>query len=76
MEVTVIPIVINTHGSIPEALVKGLEELEIRTQLETIQTTADYWNESRRLGRFIVTQIPVEDHQLMLVRLPLKCVKC
>ena len=37
MKVTVITIVI---GMIPQGLVKGLEDLEIRGQVETIQTTA------------------------------------
>ena len=40
MKVTVIPIVIGALGTIPEGLVKRLENLEIRGQRETIQTTA------------------------------------
>ena len=36
----VIPIVISDQGTVTKGLVKGLEELEIRTQVETIQTTA------------------------------------
>ena len=34
------PIVIGPLGTIPKGLVKGLEDLEIRGQVETIQTTA------------------------------------
>ena len=40
MKVTVIPIVINMLGTVTKRLVKRLEKLEIRTQVETIQTIA------------------------------------
>ena len=40
MKVTVIPIIVGALGTIPKGLVKGLEDLEIRGQVETIQTTA------------------------------------
>ena len=40
MKVMVIPIVIGVLGTVTKELVKGLEELEIRKQVETIQTTA------------------------------------
>ena len=40
MKVKVIPIVVGAVGTIPKRLVKGLEDLEIRRQVETIQTTA------------------------------------
>ena len=40
MKVTMIPVAIGTLGTIPNGLVKGLEDLEIRRQEETIQTTA------------------------------------
>ena len=36
----VIPIVIGALGTISKGLVKELEDLEIRSQVETIQTTA------------------------------------
>ena len=39
MKMMVIPIVIGALGTVTKELVKGLEELEIRTQVETIQTT-------------------------------------
>ena len=34
------PIVIGALGTISNGLIKGLEDLEIRGQVETIQTTA------------------------------------
>ena len=40
IKVTVIPTVISVLGTVPKGLVKELEELEIRTQVETIQMTA------------------------------------
>ena len=40
VKVTVIPIVVGALGTIPKGLVKGLENLEIRGQLEITQTTA------------------------------------
>ena len=40
MTVTVIPIVVGALGTIPKGLVKGTKDLEIREQVETIQTTA------------------------------------
>ena len=40
MKVTVIPVVIGALGTISKGLVKGVEDLEIRGQVETIQTTA------------------------------------
>ena len=39
MKVTVIPMVVDALGKIPKGLVKGLEDLEIRGQVESIQTT-------------------------------------
>ena len=40
MKVTVKPVVIGAHGTISKELVKGLEDLKIRGQADTIQTTA------------------------------------
>ena len=40
MKVTIIPIVIGALGSIIKGLTQGLEDLEIRGRVETIQTTA------------------------------------
>ena len=40
MKVTVIPVVACAQGTIPKGLVKEIEDVEIRGQVETIQTTA------------------------------------
>ena len=40
MKVTVIPVVIEAFGTDTTGLIKGLEDLEIRGPVETIQTTA------------------------------------
>ena len=40
MKVTVIPFVIGALGKITKGLIKGLEDLEIRKQMKTIQITA------------------------------------
>ena len=40
MKVTVIPIVIGAFETTPKDIVKGLEDLEIRGWVETIQITA------------------------------------
>ena len=40
MKVTIIPIVIDALGTVTKGLVEGLEDLEIRGQMETIKTIA------------------------------------
>ena len=40
MKVTIIPIVIGAFDTVTKGLIKGLEDLEIRGQVETIQMTA------------------------------------
>ena len=40
MKVTVTPIVIGILGTVTKGLEQGLEDLEIRGRVETIQTTA------------------------------------
>ena len=40
MQVTVIPVVVGTLGTVPKGLKRGLKQLEIRGRIETIQTTA------------------------------------
>ena len=40
MKVTVIPIIIGALDTVTKGLVQGLEDLEIRGRVETIQTTA------------------------------------
>ena len=39
MKVSVIPIVTSTFSTVTKGLVQGLEDLEIRGRVETIQTT-------------------------------------
>ena len=39
MKVTIIPILIDALGTVTKGLIKGLEDLEIRERVETIQTT-------------------------------------
>ena len=50
MKVTIVPIMIGTLGIVTKGLLKGLEDLEVGGQVETIQTTAllrtvRYWGE-------------------------------
>ena len=40
MKVTIIPIVIGAFGKVTKGLLKGLEDLEVGSRVETIQTTA------------------------------------
>ena len=40
MKVTIIPIGIGAFGSVTKGLLKGLEDLDVRGRVETIQTTA------------------------------------
>ena len=37
---TIIPIVIGAFGTVSKELLKGLEDLEVGSRMETIQTTA------------------------------------
>ena len=39
MQLTIIPIVIGAFGTLTKGLQKGLEDLEVGGQVETIQTT-------------------------------------
>ena len=39
MQVTIIPIVSGAFGTVTKGLLKGLEDLEVGRQVETIQTT-------------------------------------
>ena len=54
MKVTFIPIVIGALGTVTKGLIKGLEDLEIRGRVETIQTTALLIS-SRLLRRLLET---------------------
>ena len=59
---TIIPIVIGALCIVPEGLLKGLEDLEITGQVETIQTTV-LLRSVRDWRRLVVTQTPVKDSQ-------------
>ena len=54
---------------VSKGLLKGLKDLEIRGQVEIIQTTTQLNNESSPgdLRRLAVTQISVKEHQLTLM---------
>ena len=43
MKVTIVPIVIGALGTVTKGLLKGLEDLEIGGQVETIQMIALLW---------------------------------
>ena len=54
IKVTVMPIVNGAFGTVTKGLIQGLEDLEIRGRVETLQTTAllrrsEYWEKSRGL---------------------------
>ena len=72
MKVTVVSILIGALGTVIKGLIQGLEDLEIRVRVETIQTTASLRSVGimRRVPgdqkKFAVTQNPVKDHQLTL----------
>ena len=78
MKVKVIPIVTGALGTIPNVLVKRLEDLEIREQVETLQKTPLLRSvrilrrvlETKR--RFAVTQTPVKSHLVTLMRITLR----
>ena len=68
MKMIVIPNVIGVLGTLSKVLVKRLENLEIRGQVKTIQTTLLRLARRREEPwRLAVTQTPVKDYHLMLV---------
>ena len=54
MQVTIIPIVVGAFGTKTKGLLKGLEDLEVGGQVETIQTAASL-RTARILGRILET---------------------
>ena len=69
MKVTIIPIEVGAHGTIPKRLVKKLEDFEINTDHSDYSIKIDQ-NTEKSLGdlrRLTVSQTPVRNHQLMLV---------
>ena len=71
MKVTVISIVIGAVDTVTKELVQGLKDLEIRIQMDTIQTTA-LLKTARILRRVLETRwdllslTPAKNHQLAL----------
>ena len=69
MKATIVPIVIDALGTITKGLLKGLEDLEVGGQVETIQNPNDSIAENgqnletspRDLRRLAVTQTPVKN---------------
>ena len=54
MKMTIIPIVIGAFGTVTKGLLNGLEDLEVGSRVETIQTTA-LWKTARILRRVLET---------------------
>ena len=75
------PIELGELVTVTKELIKGLEDLEIRGLVETIQMTAllkiiqETEKSSGDMRRLAVSQTPVEDHQLTLIRKTLKGMK-
>ena len=68
MKMTVIPIVIGALGTVTKGSIQGLEDLEIRGQVETIQTIHPLLILARILRRVLeVTQTPMRNPRLTLV---------
>ena len=71
MKVTIVPIVIGAFGTITKGLLKGLEDLEVGERVETIKMTALLRTvrilSPGDLKKLVVTQIPVKNHQLILM---------
>ena len=73
MKVTIIPSLIGTLVTVTKGLSEGLEHLEIRVWVETIQTTILLRNGQNTekstgdLRRFASTQNSVKDHRLTLM---------
>ena len=70
MKVTIILILIGAFGIVTKGSIKLLEDLEIRGQVETIQTTTllRMTRIPRDVRRLADTQTPVKDHQLKHVK--------
>ena len=75
MKVTIVPIVIGAFGTITKGLLKGLEDLEVGGQVETISIAENGQNSETSPGdlrRLAVTQTPVKNHLLTLMWKTLK----
>ena len=70
MRVMMLPIEINSFRTVHKGLERGLEELEIRGRIETIQTTEITQNTEKSPGglrELATTQTILKDHQLTLL---------
>ena len=72
MKVTIIPITIGALGAVTKGLVQGLKDLKITGRVETVQIQhcwdqPAYWEDPRDLRRLAISQIQVENYQLMLM---------
>ena len=70
-------VVIGAFGAITKGLLKGLEDLEVGGRVETIKTTAllrtaRILRQSWRLEKTSITQTPMKNHQLTLMKKTLK----
>ena len=74
MKVTMIPIVVGTFGTVTKVSLKGLEDLEVggrwgdHSNDSIIENGQNTEKSPGDLMRLAVTQTPVEDHQLTLMR--------
>ena len=72
MQVTIISIVIGAFGTVTKGILKGLEDLEVRTSgdhpndsiFENGQNTKKSSGDLRRIA---VTQTPVKNHRILLM---------
>ena len=66
MKVTVIPLVIDAHATVNKKLVQGLNDLEIREQVDLpiVEVGQNTEKSPGDLRRFADTQTPFKDHQL------------
>ena len=69
MKLTVMPIVTGVLGTVTKGLVQGLEDLEIKRHMKTIQTTVLLGSAQilipGDLRRLAITETPVENHQMV-----------
>ena len=78
MKVTVITIVIGAVGTVTKGLIKGLKDLknkmtgEDQPTYSIIKISQDTEESPGVLRRFVVTQTPVRNHQLILMWKTLK----
>ena len=71
MKVTMTPIVVGTHGTVPKACKKSRTRDQRKNHDHRNHSTVVIGNNTSKnpgyLGRVVVTQTPVKDHQLKTV---------